>query len=117
MTASTNGYVDPQAVHCNCDPDDLIHAAPAVAKGVAAVGAAIPFTSAATPPVDSGRGTLEALCVTGESSDPNTLRIDPGAKLGLKLAPFATPVIAGVALEPVPDAATLTATGALLVAL
>ena len=43
--------------------------------------------------------------------------MDPGAKLGLKLAPLATLAIAGVALEPDPDEVTLTATDALLVLL
>jgi hypothetical protein len=67
--------------------------------------------------VESGRGTLDALWIAGESCDPNTLRIDPGAKLCLKLAPLATLAIAGVAIEPDPDAVTLTVTDALLVLL
>ena len=77
----------------------------------------MPFTSTATPEVEMGRGTLEALCICGESWDPNTLRIDPGAKLGLKLAPLNTPLIAGMATEPDPDAVTFTVTAALLVPL
>ena len=52
--------------------------------------------------------------MTDENCDPKTLRTEPGAKLCLKLAPFATPVIAGLALEPDPDATTLTFTDALL---
>jgi hypothetical protein len=75
-------------------------------------GAAIPFTSAATPEAEIGSGTLKALAVTGESSDPNTLRTAPGAKLGLKLAPLATPAMAGLAAVPDPEV-TLTVTEAL----
>jgi len=55
--------------------------------------------------------------VAAESCDPNTLKIVPGAKVDLKLAPLATPPMAGVTTPPDPDEVTLTVTGALLVLL
>ena len=67
--------------------------------------------------MESGSGTLDAPCVTGESSDPNTLMTDPGAKPCLKLAPLARLATAGVAADPDPDDVTLTDTEALLVPL
>src|ERR1700683_3340967 len=74
----------------------------------------MPFTSTATPPVDSGSGTLVALLVVGERSDPNTLTVAPGAMFWLKLAPLLRLVMAGVPFEPDPEAVTLTETDALL---
>src|ERR1700722_17306795 len=55
--------------------------------------------------------------MVGASPVPNTLRIDPGAKPGLKLAPLLTLVTAGASAEPDPDAVTLTVPAALLVPL
>ena len=71
------------------------------------------MTSTSTPEIESGNGVPDALCVRGERLDPNTLRTDPGAKPGRKLAPFVTLVMAGVP-EPDPDCVTLIVTEALL---
>jgi hypothetical protein len=73
--------------------------------------------SAVTPEVEIGSGTADALCVAVDSCDPNTLRIEPGAKLCLKLAPLATLVIAGVPPVLDPDAVTFTVTDAVPVVL
>jgi hypothetical protein len=64
--------------------------------------------------MDSGRGVLEALWMEGESEVPKTLRMEPGAKPVLKLAPLATLVTAGVPVELDPEDATLRVTDALL---
>src|SRR5579863_5512634 len=67
------------------------------------IGAATPFTVAATPAIEMGSGTLPALSVEGASCEPNTERIIPGANACLKDAPFDTPEIVGVPFDEVAD--------------
>jgi hypothetical protein len=57
------------------------------------------FTVAATPAVETGRGTLDALAAEGASSDPKTERIIPGEYTCWKEAPFATARTSGVPVE------------------
>jgi hypothetical protein len=47
------------------DPNDLIHAAPAIAKGAGALASAIPLTASEWPSVRCGYGTTRSEPLNG----------------------------------------------------